>query len=189
MRSHVSSTQPIAKSELNSLPLHSAVWSRVAVPMALAVILATTSLLKLRNLDHTALTRWDEVFHAVVAQNVMKHPLKPTLVDIPYLPYDRTKWEENHVWLHKPILPFWQIALSFAVLGVNTFALRLPAVILSTGAAWLTYLIGKELLDRRTALIAAALQAVNPFLMKLVHGYQFADNWALLETSPSIQEL
>src|ERR1700676_3448114 len=147
---------------------------RVPVPppwLVLGLILLGTFLLKLRHLDHTGLTRWDEVFHAVVAQNVLKHPLKPTLVDVPYLPYDMTKWGENHVWLHKPILPFWQIALSFALLGVNTFALRLPSAILSTAAAWLTYLIGKELLDRRAALIAAALQAINPFLLTLVQGY------------------
>jgi 4-amino-4-deoxy-L-arabinose transferase-like glycosyltransferase len=144
--------------------------------LILGLILLATFLLKLRNLDHTALTRWDEVFHAVVAQNVLKHPLKPTLVDKPYLSYEPTKWHENHVWLHKPILPFWQVALSFAVLGINTFALRLPAAILSTLAAWLTYLIGKDLLDRPAALVAAALQAVSPFLLTLVQGYQFADN-------------
>jgi 4-amino-4-deoxy-L-arabinose transferase-like glycosyltransferase len=150
-------------------------WRILLPPRVLGLILWTTFVLKLYNLDHTALTRWDEVFHAAVAQNVLKHPLKPTLIDVPYLPYDQTKWGENHVWLHKPILPFWQIALSFAVLGVSTFALRLPSVILSTGAALLTYLIGKELFDRRTALIAATLQAMNPFLLTLIHGYQFAD--------------
>src|SRR5213078_2160718 len=68
------------------------------------------------------------------------------------------------------------IALCFAVLGVNAFALRLPSALLSTGAAWLTYLIGKELLDRRAALIAAALQAANPILLTLVQGYVFADH-------------
>jgi 4-amino-4-deoxy-L-arabinose transferase-like glycosyltransferase/DNA-directed RNA polymerase subunit RPC12/RpoP len=152
---------------------------RIPVPPAWAVlglILLATFLLKLHNLHHTALTHWDEVFHAVVARNLLKHPFEPTLVDVPYLPYDRTKWKETHVWLHKPILPLWQIALAFAALGVNAFALRLPSAVLSTGAAWLTYLIGKELLDRRAALIAAGLQAVNPFLVQLVHGYQFADH-------------
>jgi 4-amino-4-deoxy-L-arabinose transferase len=151
------------------------VWRRRLPGFVLAAVLASTFVLQLHNLEHTALTRWDEAFHAVVARNVLKHPLEPTLVDNPYLPYDATKWKDNHVWLHKPILPFWQVALCFAVLGVNTFALRLPAAVLATGAAWLTYLIGKELLDRRTALIAAALQATNPFLLTLVHGYQFAD--------------
>jgi 4-amino-4-deoxy-L-arabinose transferase len=139
-------------------------------------VLVASFLLKLRHLDHTALTRWDEVFHAIVAQNLLKHPLKPTLFDSPYLPYETAKWGENHVWLHKPTLPLWQIALSFAVLGVSTFALRLPSAILSTAAAWLTYLIGTELLDRRAAVIAAVLQAINPFLLSLVHGYNFADH-------------
>jgi 4-amino-4-deoxy-L-arabinose transferase len=140
------------------------------------LMLLATVVLKLRHLDHTALTRWDEVFHAVVAQNVLKHPFEPTLVDVPYLPHDANKWGETHIWLHKPILPFWQIAVSFALLGVTTFALRLPSVLLSTGAAWLTYLIGKELFDRRAALLAAGLQAVNPFLLTLVQAYEFADH-------------
>jgi len=155
---------------INGLP------GRVVPPVVLGLILLATFFLKLRHLDHTALTHWDEVFHAVVAQNVLKHPLRPTLIDAPYLPYDSKKWGESHVWLHKPILPFWQMALSLAILGINTFALRLPSVILSTGAAWLTYLIGKELLDRRAALVAAALQAANPFLLSLVQGRQFADH-------------
>jgi 4-amino-4-deoxy-L-arabinose transferase len=144
--------------------------------LLLGLILLATFFLKLRNLDHTGITRWDEVFHAVVARNLLKHPLEPTLVDVPYLPYRSTLWKENHVWLHKPTLPLWQVALSFAVLGVNTFALRLPSAVLSTAAAWLTYLIGKELLDRRAALIAASLQATSPFVLLLVHGYQFADH-------------
>ena len=156
-------------------PAPAPVW-RVVLALLLAAVLGGTFLLKLHNLGHNGLTRWDEAHHAVVARNVLKHPLEPTLVDVPYLPYDGTKWGEAHVWLHKPVLPFWQVALSFAALGVNPFALRLPAAVLSTGAAWLTYLIGKGLFDRRTALVAAALQAASPFVMTLVHGYQFADN-------------
>ncbi len=142
----------------------------------LGLVLLASLLLKFRNLDHTGLNRWDEVFHAIVARNVLKHPLKPTLIDAPYLPYSVREWKANHVWLHKPILPFWQIALAFAFLGVDTFALRLPSALLSTGSAFFTYLIGKELLDRRSALIAATLQAANPFLLALVHGYHFADH-------------
>ena len=159
-----------------STPLRMRFW-KMPIPtwLVLGFVLLATFCLKLHNLDHTGLTHWDEVYHAVVAQNVLKHPFEPTLVDSPYLPYRRTNWNESHVWLHKPVLPFWQTAFSFAVLGVNTFALRLPSAVLSTGAAWLTYLIGKQLLDRGAALIAAALQAANPFLMSLIHGYQFAD--------------
>src|SRR5438132_956625 len=60
------------------------IWRILLPPLVLGLVLWTTFVLKLYNLDHTALTRWDEVFHAVVAQNVLKHPLKPTLIDVPY---------------------------------------------------------------------------------------------------------
>lgn len=149
---------------------------RVPPWLILALVLAATYFLKLRHLDHTALTHWDEVFHAIVSQNLLKHPLEPTLIDAPYLDFSHDKWSESHVWLHKPILPLWQIALAFAALGTDTFSLRLPSALLSTGAAWLTYLIGKELLDRRAGLLAATFQAANPFVLMLVHGYQFADH-------------
>ncbi|MEA2711311.1 MAG: hypothetical protein QOF78_3912, partial [Phycisphaerales bacterium] len=83
----------------------------------------------------------------------------------------------NHVWLHKPIVPLWQMAASMALFGVNTLALRLPSVLLATAAVWLTYAIGRELLnDRRAALIGAALQAFNPGITSLVHGYVFSDH-------------
>ena len=149
---------------------------KLPIWLILGLVLLASFLLKLCYLGHTSLTRWDEVFHAVVAQNVYKHPFEPTLIDVPYLPYDYINWRENHVWLHKPILPFWQIALSFALFGVNTFALRLPAAVLSTGVVWLTYLIGRDLFGRGAGFIAAVLQAVNPFIVTLVQGYQFSDS-------------
>lgn len=68
-----------------------AVRVRAVLPPAwlvLVVVLLAAVPLKLRHLGHTALTRWDEVFHAVVARNILKHPLRPTLIDVPYLPYD-----------------------------------------------------------------------------------------------------
>ncbi|MDE0426509.1 MAG: glycosyltransferase family 39 protein [Candidatus Poribacteria bacterium] len=117
----------------------------------------------------------DECCHALVAKNLLKHPFKPTLIDVPYLPYKEETWSENHVWLHKPILPLWQICLSYWILGVSTFALRLPSAVLSTFAAGITYLIGTQLLTRRAALFATAIQAFSWFIMQLTHGYQFSD--------------
>jgi 4-amino-4-deoxy-L-arabinose transferase len=142
----------------------------------LALVLIASSLLKLHNLGHEGLKYTDESFHALVAKNLLKHPLEPTLIDHPYLPCDHRSWIENRIWLHKPILPLWQIAGSFALLGVSTFALRLPSVLLSAGAAWLTYLIGRALFGPRTGLIAATLQAANPAITLLVHGYLFSDH-------------
>jgi 4-amino-4-deoxy-L-arabinose transferase-like glycosyltransferase len=150
--------------------------SRLPFGILPLVVVLSSFLLKLRHLGHKALHYWDESYHALVARNLLRHPLKPTLVENPYLPVDPTSWGNNHVWLHKPTLPMWTIALSYAVLGVDTFALRLPSALMSTGAVWFTYLIGKELLDRRAGLIAAAVQAFNPAMTELVHGYLYSDH-------------
>jgi 4-amino-4-deoxy-L-arabinose transferase len=142
----------------------------------LILILAGSFALKLRHLDHAAVKPLDEVFHAIVARNFLSHPFTPTLVDRPYLPYDRDDWLSTHIWLHKPPMAMWQIALSYSILGVSTLAMRLPSAILSTLAAWLTYLIGARLLDKPAALIAAALQAFNPVILMILNGYVFSDH-------------
>ena len=143
---------------------------------ALLLILVGSLVLNTHRIGHPGLRYFDESFHAIVARNLLKHPLKPTLIDAPYLPYDATHWGDNHVWLHKPIWPLWTIAASYAVLGVNTMALRLPSAMLGTGAVVLTFLIGRLLFGRRAALIASALQAINPAIAMLVHGHLFSDH-------------
>jgi len=150
--------------------------ARTLSGVALALILVSSFLLKLHHLDHAAIKGLDESFHAVVARNLLKHPLTPTLIDQPYLPYNYRDWQLNHVWLHKPIVPLWQMAASLALFGINTLALRLPSALLATASVWLTYAIGKRLLGRGPALIAAALQAFNPGLVSLVQGYVFSDH-------------
>jgi len=143
--------------------------------LILVSVLVLSFALKLNHLGHHRFGTIDECCHALVAKNLLKHPLKPTLIDEPYVFYTETGWGGNHVWLHKPILPLWQGAMSFFFLGVSTFAFRLPSALLSTLAVWLTYLIGVELFSRRAALLAAFAQAFSYFLMNLVQGYQFSD--------------
>ncbi len=144
-------------------------------PILLA-ILAGSILLNVQRIDHPGLHYFDESFHAIVARNLLKHPFKPTLIDAPYLAYDPTRWSETHVWLHKPILPLWTIAVSFAILGVNTLALRLPSALLAAASVGLTFLIGKRLFDRPTGLVASSLQALCPAILMLVQGYLFSDH-------------
>lgn len=143
--------------------------------LLLVCLLFSSFLLKLNHLGHRSLVGIDEACHAVVSKNLLKHPLKPTLIDTPYLYYFEEVWGQNHVWLHKPTLPLWQSALSMWLLGINTFAFRLPSAILSTLAVWLTYLIGVELLTKRAALISATAQAFLWFIMRITHGYMFSD--------------
>jgi len=134
------------------------------------------ALLKFRNLGHKTIKYWDELFHAIAARNLTKHFFMPTLYDQPYLPYDYKNWTHNHIWLHKPPYPLWQIAISYRLFGVNSFALRLPSVIMAGLAVFITYLIGSELYNKKVGFVAAFLQAVNPLMMNLVHGYMFSDH-------------
>jgi 4-amino-4-deoxy-L-arabinose transferase-like glycosyltransferase len=155
----------------------------IACWVGVAAILAATSWLRLKNVGHTSISLPDETCHALVARNLLRHPLEPTLIDREWIPPDRggptgslRHWGNTRVWLHKPILPLWQIALSYAAFGVDTFALRLPSALLATGAVLLTFLIGRSLFDRATGLVAAAFQAVLPAIGRLVHGYLFSDH-------------
>ena len=139
-------------------------------------ILTVVGILVLRNIGHSGVTYWDEGFHAIVARNLTKHPLKFTLYDQPWLPYTYKNWTENHIWLHKPPVAMWTIWLSYLVLGINTFALRLPSAISLVVTAWLTYRIAADLFDKRAGLIAAFLHGFNPFLFASVHGYRYSDH-------------
>lgn len=139
-------------------------------------ILIVSFSLVLRNLGHSKITYWDEGFHAIVARNLTKHPLKFTLYDQPWLDYDYKNWGGNHIWLHKPPVAMWQICISHFILGINAFALRLPSAISLVLSAWLTFRIASDLYDKRAGLIAAFLQAFNPFLFASVHGYRYSDH-------------
>ena len=146
------------------------------IKIILLCILIASGILVLRHVGHSGITYWDEGFHAVVARNLTKHPLKFTLYDQPWLPYDYKGWGENHIWLHKPPVAMWTIWLSHLIFGINTFALRLPSAISLVVTTWLTFRIAADLFDKRTGLIAAFLNAFNPFLFESVHGYRYSDH-------------
>ena len=146
------------------------------IKIILLCILIASGVLVFRHVGHSGITYWDEGFHAVVARNLTKHPLKFTLYDQPWLPYDYKGWGDNHIWLHKPPVAMWTIWLSHLIFGINTFALRLPSAISLVVTTWLTFRIAADLFDKRTGLIAAFLQAFNPFLFESVHGYRYSDH-------------
>jgi hypothetical protein len=149
---------------------------RSLVAWLLLMILASSSLLKLNHLGHSNVRNWDEVFHAIVARNFLKHPFKPTLDDAEFVPARIGDWYNAGIWLRKPPLAMWQIAMSYAAFGISPIALRLPSLLLSTGAVWLTFLIARRLLDDGIAIIAAGLQAFAPAIVMLVQGYSFSDH-------------
>ena len=115
---------------------------------------------------------WDERFHALVAKNCMETPLMPRLYpELPITECNPLGWTHAYVWLHKPPLFLWQIALSFKLFGVSEFTLRLPSVMMATLMIPLCYRIGKLFVDKRLAYYTAFSSAFSWFLLDLVSGH------------------
>lgn len=124
------------------------------------------------------LNTWDEQFHALVARNLMNHPLTPTLYEDNIVGcHDYSSWIGANVWLHKQPLFLWQIALCFKLLGVSEFTLRLPSVILCTLLIPLVHQLAKRLTgNMQIAFIAAVATASSWFLIRLTSGIECTDH-------------
>lgn len=74
----------------------------------------------------------------------------------------------NHVkYFEKPPLLYWVNAGSLALFGTNEFAARLPSALSGLLTVLMTYLAGRSLFDRRTALVAAfVLGSCAAFLLQ-----------------------
>lgn len=122
------------------------------------------------------LHNWDERYHALVAKNFLNHPLIPTLYDNPVLPYNFQDWVSNHIWLDKPPVSLWAIALSLKIFGINEIAVRIPSIIISTLSIFLTYKIGSLLFSKKVGLLAAFLHSINGLLIELTAGQVSSDH-------------
>ena len=115
------------------------------------------------------LNDWDEAYHAVVAKNLMEHPLTPMLYRETALPIS-SHWPEQHIWLHKPPFFLWQIALSLKLFGLHPWAVRLPSVFWTSLLVPVIWRMGTLLRNERTGFIAAALCACSYLLQELTAG-------------------
>lgn len=122
------------------------------------------------------LNLWDERFHALVGKNLVKHPWVPTLYDdaVVHIKYDR--WDRYRVWLHKPPLFLWQIALSFKLFGVSEFTLRIPDIILGAFLVFIGYRSGKLMVNQRVGYLTGVLIISSFYLVELVSGRQNLDH-------------
>lgn len=116
------------------------------------------------------LHKWDERYHALVAKNMMEEPFEPKLYKNPVLDYDYKNWTGNYIWVHKQPFPLWSIALSFKLFGVNEVALRLPSIILTSIAIFLTFYIGSFFFNKKVGLLAAFFYAVNGLIIEMSAG-------------------
>ena len=86
-------------------------------------------------------------------------------------------------WLDKPHFPFWVVAVSFRIFGINTFAYKFPALLFFLGSVVYTYRFARMMYPKIVAQLAAlvlltAFHGVlsnsdvraEPFLMPLIIG-------------------
>jgi 4-amino-4-deoxy-L-arabinose transferase len=133
-------------------------------------IMACGLLLRVYTGADLSLHDWDERYHALVSKNLLRHWLVPTLYDRPLLPYDYRNWTSNHIWLHKQPLTFWLIALSIKLFGLNAFAVRIPAILISTIAIKLVFDIARNWYNSKVAIISAFLFSIHGFIIELAAG-------------------
>lgn len=144
--------------------------------LALIIIMACGLVLRIYTATDSYLHTWDERYHALVAKNLITNPLRPTLYENPILPYDFKNWTGNHIWVHKPPVPLWTIALSMSIFGTNEIALRLPSILLTTLGIWITFFIAKSLFNNRVGIIAAFLYSIHGLIIELTAGRVTTDH-------------
>jgi len=120
---------------------------------------------------------WDERFHALVARNMMDMPFKPMLRAYPVVKADLFSWTQGSLWLHKPPLFMWQMALSMKLFGTTVYALRYPSIIMGTLMIPMVYNIVTTLTkDKLIAIITAGLFCFSNFHLELVAGIRSMDH-------------
>jgi 4-amino-4-deoxy-L-arabinose transferase len=144
------------------------------------LILLIGLFLRVRLSQDKCVHKWDERYHALVAKNLLKHPLKPTLYETSLFAYDYKQWYANHLWLHKQPLPLWLIAASYAVFSSGDLQTRIPSILLSLLAIYVTYLLGKNLFNDKVGLLSAFFMSINGLVIEMVAGRVATDHYDIL---------
>lgn len=113
---------------------------------------------------------WDEMLHALVAKNFLKHPLLPTLYDNPILPVDYKNWLGNHIWVHKQPFPIWGIAASLYVFGIHEISVRIPSILLTTTGIAITYYTASHFFNKKVGYLSAFLYSINGLIIEMTSG-------------------
>src|SRR5688500_10820068 len=62
---------------------------------------------------------------------------------------------------HKPVLLYWCIMVSYAVLGIGEFSARLPSALFAIGSVLATYVLARRLFSPQAALWSAIVLATS----------------------------
>ncbi len=151
-------------------------WKQENYRLAILLLLICGFALRFYTSADGFIHEWDERYHALVAKNLIQHPLKPTLYDNPLLPYDFRSWTANHIWVHKQPVPLWLMSVSLWIFGNNEIALRLPSILFSTMGIWLSFLIGSYFFNRKVGFLTAFFFSINGLIIELTAGRVATDH-------------
>jgi len=122
------------------------------------------------------INEWDEVFHVLVAKNMMENPFHPMLYKNPIFPFNELSWITSQTWLHKQPLFMWQMALSMKIFGISIFSIRLPSILMMSALVYLIYRIGKLSFNQNVGYLAAFLSVFSFYIIGLIVGAIFTDH-------------
>lgn len=71
----------------------------------------------------------------------------------------------NRPWMDKPHLPFWLTAVSFKILGINSFSYILPGFIFYLIGLYYTYRLAKHLFNEQVGLLSVLVTSTSLHLM------------------------
>ena len=111
---------------------------------------------------------WDEAIHALVAKNMMTHPFTPMLYVQDILPTNDNQYIGANIWMHKPPLFLWLMAISLKIFGVNEMGVRMPSLILSSLIIPMIYRIGKLTVNERAGYYSAFLFTLSCYFLKIL---------------------
>ena len=121
------------------------------------LIVVVASLMFLPGLGATGILNTTDAYYTEAAREML---LRGDFIT-PYLNYTP--------YYFKPILTYWLIIASYLVLGVNTFAARLPSALSCIATALAIFSLTKEFIGRRAALMAALALVSMPLVSVVGH--------------------
>lgn len=89
-------------------------------------------------LGQGSLADWDELLYTSNAKSFITPTNYPTVI-------------------FKPSLFYWLIAFSYKIFGMSTFSSRLPTALFGVGTILITYILGKELYNKKTGIISSLI--------------------------------
>jgi 4-amino-4-deoxy-L-arabinose transferase-like glycosyltransferase len=107
----------------------------------------------------------DEALYASAARSFLNDPFKPILITYP-IPGLENNHLFPHIFLTKPPLIFWLIAASYKIFGINEFAVRFVPATFGVFSIILTYLLAKQIFDKKIALLSSLLLSLCQFHIK-----------------------